>query len=65
MLSFEVTNMVNEDKDVSYMHDYFPASLKEESVNRIQQLEQEISSELGGKVIIMAFTPKGESWGDY
>jgi hypothetical protein len=53
------------DKDVSYMHDYFPAHLSEDKVNRIQQLEQEISNEFGDKVILMAFTPKREGWGDY
>jgi hypothetical protein len=57
--------MVNEDKDVSYMNDFLPAHLKEDVVNKIQQLEQEISNEFGDKVILMAFTPKRESWGDY
>lgn len=56
---------IQPDKDVSYMHDYLPAHLGEDTVNRIQQLEQEISNEFGDKVILMAFTPKRESWGDY
>lgn len=64
MLCNEV-RMMTEEKDISYMHEYFPARLEEQTVNKLQQLEQEISKEFGDKVILMAFTPKRESWGDY
>jgi hypothetical protein len=57
--------MNQEKENVTYMDDYYPAKLSHETIDRIQKLEKEISSEFGDHVILMAFTPKRESWGDY
>lgn len=53
------------EKDVSYMHDYLPTSLEGEQVNQVKHLEEELSRKVGDQVILMAFSPKRESWGDY